>query len=73
LLGIVSDTTTPLTSTANTKFAGLTANVSWQNSDEVTARVILSQKTLADGIFAPVFPRYFENLASECFLQSLHW
>jgi hypothetical protein len=36
-------------------------NISWQNSIELTARMILTQKTLADGLFAQVFPQYLAS------------
>jgi hypothetical protein len=73
VLGIVSDTTTPLTSTRNTKVCWAYRQCLLAKLGRSTARVILSHQALADGICAPVLPQYFENLASERFLQSLHW
>jgi hypothetical protein len=37
------------------------SNVNWQNSIELTVRIILAPKTLADGLFAQVLPQYLAS------------
>jgi hypothetical protein len=34
------------------------ANIAWQNSIELTVKVILGQNTLVDRLFARSFPQY---------------
>jgi hypothetical protein len=37
------------------------SNISWQISMELTARIILAQKTLAERRFAPIFSQYLAS------------
>jgi hypothetical protein len=37
------------------------SNVHWQNSVELTARIILDQKTVVNRLYTPVLPQYLAN------------